>query len=238
MPLTIENGRDVISVDSALSAAQLTVEVSFTDPRTDEPTALTVSAPTGVVSIDGTVTGSPPDRSVYLGSVSVTGLGPSADGEATVEFPLAGADVDATRVSVYRATAAGGWATAGGVVDGDVLRAVLIAPGSSSATYAAFGASTGPTGPSDPDPGDGTPPGPDPGAGACPAIGASGQTGDLDGDGLCEDVDGDGRFTFVDVIDLVFVDPGRLAVDDVPGIDFNGDGQFSFIDVVDLVFRL
>jgi hypothetical protein len=233
LPLTIVNGRDVISTSSSQSAAELTLEVSFDDPTTGEATTLTVSAPTGVVSIDRTATGSPADRPVHLGSISVTGLGPGIDGEATVEFPLAGADVDTTQVSVYRATTTGGWATAGGVVDGGVLRAILIAPGSSTATYAAFGASTSPT-----DPGDGPSPGPGTGPGACPAIGSGGQTGDLDGDGLCEDVDGDGRFSFVDVIDLVFIDPSKLAVDDVPGIDFNGDGRFTFVDVIDLVFRL
>jgi PKD repeat protein len=63
---------------------------------------------------------------------------------------------------------------------------------------------------------------------------------DVDDDQLVEDINGDGRFTFVDVIGLVFADYDTINRNDTmrPLLDFSGDGRVSFVDVIELVFQL
>jgi hypothetical protein len=240
---------DPSSVDHLLVAPPGS-EVSNLTVGTPIPTTAAPNGPATRVRFtvtDGAVSAvpapatAPVDRPVRLGAVSLTGLG--GTGESTVVFPVDPTAVDRTNVSVYRVLPGGGWGQTGGVVAGDELAAVVTAGDGTTETFGAFGAPVASEAPPGGNSSDGADPGPGPGPGPgqptdCPAVGASGQTADLDGDGRCEDVDGDGRFTFIDVIDLVFVDPGRLALADVTGLDFDGDGRFSFTDVIDLVFRL
>lgn len=55
-----------------------------------------------------------------------------------------------------------------------------------------------------------------------------------------EDFDGDGRFTFLDVVEVLSV-LGDVPAGDaakVDAVDYDDDGTFTFLDVVELLFRL
>jgi hypothetical protein len=55
-----------------------------------------------------------------------------------------------------------------------------------------------------------------------------------------EDFDGDGRFSFLDVVEVLFA-IGDVPAEDaakVDAVDYDDDGSFTFLDVVELLFRL
>jgi hypothetical protein len=72
---------------------------------------------------------------------------------------------------------------------------------------------------------------------ACPRVDGT-RTHDTDDDGLCDDLTGDRKRSFLDVVALLFVDPGSLTKAERALFDFDGDGSFGFLDVVTLLFEL
>jgi hypothetical protein len=75
-----------------------------------------------------------------------------------------------------------------------------------------------------------------------PGSGGQGPPTDVDGDGSYEDINGDGRFTFTDVIALVFSDFDQINANfsssQIAALDYDGNGRVTFTDVIDLVFQL
>ena len=162
------------------------------------------------------ITPAPADRPTRAGVVDVTGLPDGVTPGATLAFGYDPSRANATNLSVYERTGRD-WNRLGGAVDASTrtVRALVRPTVGSTTRYAAF------TTPEF----------------TCPTIDAT-RSGDPNGDRLCEDVDGSGSAGFLDVVTLLFVDPGSLTSAGKAAFDFDGDGRFGFLDVVDLLFRI